>query len=438
MAAFQESFKDRLKHAWNAFSSKETTSPYPSSGIYDQTSSISYVGGSTYRMDRHRLHYTSERSIVSSIYNRISIDVSSIPIKHARIDQNGRYKETIQSGLQECLSIEANVDQTGRELILDATLSMLDEGCVAIVPVETKSNIIKNNSFDILELRTGRITNWYPESVTVEVYNERVGKKQQITLPKRTVAIVENPFYSVMNEPNSTLKRLVHKLALLDNMDDKNSSSKLDLLIKLPYTVRSEASKKRAAERKTAIENQLVNDPYGIAYIDATEGVTQLNRPIENKLLNQINDLTSTLYSQLGVTKEVFDGTADEQTMLNYYNSTIEPILDAIVDEMKRKFLTKTARSQGQSIVYIRDPFKLVPVSQVAEISDKFTRNEIATSNEIRSIIGWVPSDDPKADKLINSNLNQPSETEYIDEEVVEDEDSGDSIGDIKYKEVFS
>lgn len=316
------SFRDRLKHAWDAFSSNQTN-PINQSNVYGESS---YNIRSSVRTDRHRLRYTSEKSIVSSIYNRISIDVSAIPIKHVRVDQNGRYKETIPSGLQECLSIEANIDQTGRELILDAVLSMLDEGVVAIVPVETTSNIVKNNSFDILELRTGKITDWYPDRVAVEVYNGKIGEKQTIVLPKKRVAIIENPFYTVMNEPNSTLKRLIHKLALLDMTDDKNSSSKLDLLVKLPYTVRSEASKKRATERKKAIEDQLVNDPYGIAYIDATENVTQLNRPIENKLLEQINTLTQTLYSQLGVTKEVFDGTADEQTMLNYYNNTIEPI----------------------------------------------------------------------------------------------------------------
>lgn len=428
------SFQDRLRHAWNAFSSNETSIQQPT---VNEAGTWNYIGGSSYRTDRHRLRYTTERSVVASIYNRIAIDVSAIPIKHARVDQNGRYTETIQSGLENCLSIEANIDQTGRELIFDAVLSMFDEGAVAIVPVETSVNIKTHGSYDILELRTGRIVNWYPTDVMVEVYNEKTGQKQNLTLPKRSVAIVENPFYSVMNEPNSTLKRLIHKLALLDQYDDKNSSSKLDLLVKLPYTVRSEASKKRAKERKEAIENQLINDPYGIAYIDATENVTQLNRPIENKLLNQINDLTQTLYSELGITKEVFDGTADEQTNLNYYNSTVEPILAAITDEMKRKFLTKTARSQGQSIVYIRDPFKLVPVADVAEISDKFTRNEIASSNEIRSIIGWVPSNDPKADELRNSNLNHPDETEYVDEEIVEDDGSGESIADIKYKEVF-
>lgn len=397
-------FTNRLKHAWNAFSSKEVDphlQSYPS-----QYGSILYSGGSSIRTDRTRLNLPTERSIVASIYNRIAVDVSAIPIKHARVDQNGRYKETIDSGLNNCLSIEANIDQTGRELILDTVLSMFDEGCVALVPVETSINMVSNGSYDILELRTGKITNWYPDRVKVEVYNERIGEKQEIVLPKKNVAIIENPFYSVMNEPNSTLKRLVRKLALMDQVDDRNSSSKLDLIFKLPYTVKSEASKKRAKERKEAIQEQLVNDPYGIAYIDATENVTQLNRPIENKLLEQINNLTQTLYSELGVTKEVFEGTADEQTMLNYYNSTIEPILSAITDEMKRKFLTKTARTQGQSIVFIRDPFKLVPVNEIATIADKFTRNEILAPNDIRSTMGYKPVDDPRADELRNRNLN--------------------------------
>lgn len=403
-------FTDRLRHAWDAFSSKETDPRFQSEPSLYGRNIMEYSGGSYNSPSRHLLRPTTERSIVASIYNRIAVDVSAIPIKHARVDENDRYKETIDSGLQTCLSIEANIDQTGRELILDAVLSMFDEGYVAIVPVQTSKDPIQNGSFDIFELRTGKITYWYPDRVKVEVYNEQTGKKEEIILPKRVVAIIENPFYAVMNEPNSTLKRLIHKLALLDQMDDKNSSSKLDLIFKLPYTVKSEASKKRARERKEAIQDQLINDPYGIAYIDATENVTQLNRPIENKLLNQVNDLTQTLYSELGVTKDVFDGTADEQTNLNYYNSTIEPILSAITDEMKRKFLTKTARSQGQSIVYIRDPFKLVPVNEIATIADKFTRNEILAPNDIRSTIGYKPVDDPRANELRNRNLNASEE----------------------------
>lgn len=399
-------FTTRLKHAWNVFSSKETDPRFQS-----ETSSYNnitvYNGGSYDRPDRHKLTYTTEKSIVASIYNRIAVDVAAIPIVHAKVDKNGRYVETIKSGLENCLSIEANIDQTGRSFIFDATLSMFDEGVVALVPVVTSTNINRSDSFDILELRTGKITQWYPNKVEVEVYNEQIGKKQNVVLLKKSIAIIENPFYSVMNEPNSTLKRLVRKLALLDQLDDRNSSSKLDLIFKLPYTVKSEASKKRASERKEAIREQLINDPYGIAYIDATENVTQLNRPIENKLLNQITDLTQTLYSELGLTKDVFDGTADEQTMLNYHNSTIEPILSAYTDEMKRKFLTKTARTQGQDIMFIRDPFKLVPVNQMAEIADKFTRNEILAPNDIRATIGYKPVDDPRANELRNRNLNQ-------------------------------
>lgn len=398
--------KTTLKHAWSVFSSRETDPRFQTQPSSYESNITIHTGGSYDRPDRHKLMYTTERSIVASIYNRIAVDVAAIPIIHARVDVNGRYIETIKSGLENCLSIEANIDQTGRELILDATLSMFDEGVVAIVPVETSINISKTDSYDILELRTGKITQWYPDKVEVEVYNERIGKKEKVVLPKRSVAIVENPFYSVMNEPNSTLKRLVRKLALLDQMDDRNSSSKLDLIFKLPYAVRSEAAKKRAADRKKIIEDQLINDPYGIAYIDATENVTQLNRPIENKLLAQITDLSKTLYSELGLTKEVFDGTADEQTMLNYYNSTIEPVLSAYTDEMKRKFLTKTARTQGQSIIFIRDPFKLVPVNQMASIADKFTRNEILAPNDIRAAIGYKPVDDPRANELRNRNLN--------------------------------
>lgn len=399
-------FTNRLKHAWNVFTSKDTNPTFQSRpSLYEHNIAV-YNGGSYDRPDRHKLKYSTERSIVASIYNRIAVDVSAIPIKHARVDQNGRYVETIDSGLENCLSIEANIDQTGRELIFDAVLSMFDEGCVAIVPVETSVNVVTHGSYDILQLRTGKILQWFPDRIKVEVYNERIGDKQEIILPKKSVAIIENPFYAVMNEPNSTLKRLVRKLALLDQMDDRNSSSKLDLIFKLPYTVKSEASKKRAKERKESIQDQLVNDPYGIAYIDATENVTQLNRPIENKLLNQIEELTKTLYSELGVTKEVFDGTADEQTMLNYHNSTLEPVLSTIVNEMKRKFLTKTARSQGQSIVFVRDPFKLVPVNEMASIADKFTRNEILAPNDIRATMGYKPVDDPRADELRNRNLN--------------------------------
>lgn len=400
------SFTDRLKHAWDAFSAKDTSPQHQSTSSYEYGSGYYLSGGSAYRTDRQRLHLSTERSMIASLYNKIAIDVAAIPIKHAKVDSDGQYKETIDSGLENCLSIEANIDQTGRELIFDAVLSMFDEGCVAIVPVETSVNVVTHGSYDILELRTGKITQWYPDRVKVSVYNERIGDKQEIVLPKSKVAIVENPFYSVMNEQNSTLKRLIRKLALLDITDERNSSTKLDLIFKLPYTIKTPAGKKRAQDRREAIQDQLVNDPYGIAYIDATENVTQLNRPIENKLLDQINNLTKTLYSQLGITEEVFNGTADEQTTLNYYNSTIEPILSALTDEMKRKFLTKTARSQGQSIIYIRNPFKLVPVNNIADIADKFTRNEIFAPNDIRSIMGYKPVDDPRASELRNRNLN--------------------------------
>lgn len=404
------SFTDRLKHAWDAFSAKDTSPQHQPASSYEYGSGYYLSGGSAYRTDRQRLHLSTERSMVASLYNKIAIDVAAIPIKHARVDSDGQYKETIDSGLENCLSIEANIDQTGRELIFDTVLSMFDEGCVAIVPVETSVNVTNHGSYDILELRTGKITQWYPDRVKVSVYNERIGDKQEIVLPKSKVAIIENPFYSVMNEQNSTLKRLIRKLALLDMIDDKNSSSKLDLIFKLPYTIKTPSGKKRAEERRESIQDQLVNNPYGIAYIDATENVTQLNRPIENKLLEQIDRLTKTLYSQMGVTEDIFNGTADEHTTLNYYNSTVEPILSAITDEMKRKFLTKTARSQGQSIIFVRNPFKLVPVNEIADIADKFTRNEILAPNDMRAVMGYRPVDDPRANELRNRNLNASEE----------------------------
>lgn len=409
----QNTFTDRLKHAWNVFRSKEDA---------DQTSfftDIMTYGGSSYRVDRTTLKPTLERSIIASLYTKIAIDVSAIPIKHVRIDENDRYVETIKSDLNNCLSVEANLDQTGREFIHDCVLSLLDEGHIAIVPVDTTMDIRKSNSFDIQSMRVGKITHWYPLDVKIEVYNEKIGSKQEIVLPKNKVGIIENPFYSVMNEPNSTLKRLIDKLNLLDSIDKQSGSSKLDLIIQLPYAIKSPARKKQAEERKKAIEEQLFNSKYGIAYTDATEHVTQLNRSVENNLMGQIEYLTTTLYSQLGISQEVFNGTADEKATLNYYNSTIEPIISAITNEMNRKFLTKTARSQGQSIMFIRDPFRLVPVGDIAEMADKFTRNEIATSNEIRSLVGFMPIDDERADQLINSNLNQPENYE----EYVEDED---------------
>lgn len=388
----------RLKHAWNALRGEET---YVNK----------FIGRSaSMRPDRPRLTRGNERSIITSVLNRIAVDVSAISIQHVRLDQDNRYLETINSGLNNCLNVEANIDQTGRAFVHDAVMSMLDEGCVALVPVDTDKNPEITSSFDILTLRTGKIIEWYPQHVKVRVYDENDGQKKDVTLHKNIVSIVENPFYSVMNEPNSTLQRLIRKLNLLDVIDEQSGSGKLDIIVQLPYTIKTPLKRAQAEERRRDIEDQLRGSKYGIAYIDSTEHVTQLNRPAENNLMNQIEFLTSMLYSQLGITQEVMDGTADEKTMLNYINSTIEPIISALVDEMKRKFLTKTARSQQQSILFFRDPFKLVPVSQMADLADKFTRNEILTSNEIRQIIGRKPSDDPGADELKNKNINHPEE----------------------------
>lgn len=398
------SVRERLKHAWNAFASNSNNS----NNSY--VSNIVTYGGTTKRSDRERLRPSLEKSVVASLYNRIAIDVAAIPIKHVKINQNGSFEETINSGLNNCLSVEANLDQTGRELIFDAVLSMFDEGAVALVPVETSVDIRKSNSFDILSLRVGKIMNWYPDSVQVEVYDEKDGSKKPLFLPKKSVAIIENPFYSVMNEYNSTITRLIDKLNLLDVIDKQSGSGKLDLIIQLPYNLRSPSKKEQAKQRKQDIEDQLVNSQHGIAYIDQTEHVTQLNRSLDNNLMTQVEFLTTNLYSQLGITKEVFDGTADEQTMLNYYNRSLEPILSALTDEMIRKFLTKTARSQGQSIKFIRDPFRLVPVNQMADIADKFTRNEILSSNELRGIVGYRPIDDERANELRNRNLNASDE----------------------------
>ena len=392
-------FTDRLQHAWNAFLNRDPTYEFRDHGMI-----------STYKPDRVRFTRGNERSIVTSVYNRIALDVSSIDINHAKLDENGRFKEVIQSGLNECLTINANIDQTGKAFIQDVVMSMMDEGCVAIVPVDTTTNPTITGSFDINSLRTGQVIEWRPEFVKVRLYNDKTGQKEDILLPKKSVAIIENPLYAVINEPNSTMQRLIRKLNLLDAIDEQSGSGKLDLIIQLPYVIKSEARRQQAENRRKAIEMQLSGSKYGIAYTDGTEKITQLNRPVENNLMKQIEYLTSMLYSQLGITQSVLDGTADERTMLNYYNRTIEPIISAIVDEMKRKFLTKTARTQNQSIVYFRNPFKLVPINELAEISDKFTRNEIATSNEIRQIIGWKPSDDPGADELRNKNLNQKVE----------------------------
>ena len=389
----------RLRHAWNTFLSRDPLS-------YRYSFGPSY----SYRPDRPIFSRGNERSIVTSVYNRIALDVSSMTIQHVRLDENDRFKEVIESGLNTCLNLEANIDQTGRAFVQDIVMSMLDEGCVAIVPVDTTFNPKETGSFDISTMRTGKILEWYPQHVKVRVYNDRKGEKEDILVPKSTVAIVENPFYSVMNEPNSTMQRLIRKLNLLDAIDEQSGSGKLNLIIQLPYVIKTAARRQQAEERRKDIEEQLSGSKYGVAYTDGTEHVVQLNRPVDNNLMSQIEYLTSMLYSQLGLTQGIMDGSADEKTMQNYYTRTIEPILSAIVDEMKRKFLTKTARSQKQSILFFRDPFKLVPVGEIAEISDKMTRNEIMTSNEIRQKIGMKPSTDPKADELRNSNLSAPAE----------------------------
>lgn len=394
-----ESFGSRLKHAWNAFLNRDPTNEFRDVGV-------SY----SYRPDRPRLTRGNERSIVTAIYNRVAMDVSAITIQHVRLDENGRFLSAIDSGLNNCLTLEANIDQTGREFIQDAVVSMFDEGCVALVPVDTTDDPEVTGAYDINSMRTGQIIEWYPRHVKVRVYNDQTGRKEDILLSKSAVSIIENPLYAVVNEPNSTLQRLIRKLNLLDVVDEQSSAGKLDLIIQLPYVVKTETRRQQAEKRRKDIEEQLSGSKYGIAYTDGTERITQLNRPVENNLMKQIEYLTSMLYSQLGITQSILDGSADEKTMLNYYNRTIEPIVSALVDEMKRKFLTKTARTQMQSIAFFRDPFKLVPVSELAEISDKFTRNEIMTSNEIRQVIGMKPSEDPKADQLRNSNINQSNE----------------------------
>lgn len=409
------SFVDRLQHAWNVFTNKdELMSDYKSI-------SMTY----SYRPDRPRLTRGNERSIVTSVFNRISTDASSINIRHIKLDENERYIETVNSKLNRCLNLEANIDQTGRAFLQDTIMSMLDEGCVAMVPIETTFNPKVTDSYDILSMRTGKIVQWAPTDVKVNIYNERTGRREDIWVPKKTVSIIENPFYAVMNEPNSTMQRLIRKLNLLDAIDEQSSSGKLDLIIQLPYVIKTEARKQQAENRRKDIEEQLSGSKYGIAYTDGTERITQLNRPVENNLMKQIEYLTAMLYSQLGITQTILDGTADDKTMLNYYNRTIEPILSAIVDEMKRKFLTKTARSQKQSISYFRDPFKLVPVNDLAEIADKFTRNEIMSSNEIRQIVGMKPSSDPKADELRNKNLSESTKKEDTTQEAPLAEDLG-------------
>lgn len=404
----QESLTSRIKRAWNVFLERDSPSQYS----YDDLGVNSY-----YRPDRVRLTRGNDRSIVTAIYNRIAIDCSAIKIEHAYLDKNDRYVARVNSGLNTCLNLEANIDQTGRAFVQDIVMSMLDEGSVAVVPVETSINPKLSSHYEIYSMRTGKITAWYPRHVRVQLYNAKTGLKEEVILQKNTVAIIENPFYAVMNEPNSTLQRLIRKLNLLDVVDEQSASGKLDLIIQLPYVIKTDARKKQAEQRRKDIENQLAGSKYGIAYTDGTEHITQLNRPIENNLMSQIEYLTSMLYSQLGITTSILDGTADDKTKLNYTNGTIEPIMSAITLEMKRKFLTRTAITQGQSIVFFSDPFKLVPVSQIADIADKFTRNEIMSSNEIRQIVGMKPVDDPKADELRNKNINEAADQQFANTE---------------------
>lgn len=399
------SFGSRLKHAWNAFTGNIQMN-YRDLGM-------SY----SYRADRPRMSRGNERSIVTSVYNRIALDVAALNVQHVRLDENGRFLSVIDDGLNNCLTLEANVDQTARSFIQDVVISMFDEGSVAIVPVDTTTDPNVSGSYDIQSLRVGQILDWYPQYIRTRVYNEQTGRKEDIVVPKSAVAIIENPLYAVINEPNSTMQRLIRKLNLLDVIDEQSGSGKLDLIIQLPYVIKTEARRQQAENRRKDIESQLSGSKYGIAYTDGTEHITQLNRSVNNNLMSQIEYLTSMLYSQLGITQSILDGTADEKTMLNYNNRTIEPIISAIVDEMKRKFLTKTARSQRQSISFFRDPLKLVSVNEIAEIADKFTRNEIMTSNEIRQVVGMKPSDDPRADELRNKNLSEPSGSDQQSEE---------------------
>ena len=431
-------FLDRLQHGWNAFMNKDPTPDYRNYGM-----------GYYQRPDRPRLTKGNEKTIVTSVYNRIAIDVASIGIRHCKLDDNERFLETVNSGLNNCLTIEANIDQTGRAFIQDVVMSMLDEGVVAIVPIDTTLDPNVTGSYDILSMRTAKILEWYPQHIKVRVYNDRTGNKEDKVLPKKNVAIIENPLYAVVNEHNSTMQRLIRKLSLLDIVDEQSSAGKLDMIIQLPYVIKSEARRKEAERRRKDIEEQLSNTQYGIAYTDGTERITQLNRSLDNNLMKQVEYLTNLLFSQLGITQSILEGTANEQDMLNYNNRTIEPFISAIVDEMKRKFLTKTARTQLQTIMFFKDPFKLVPVNNIADIADKFTRNEIMTSNEIRQIVGLRPSSDPKADELRNSNLNHPEDSENsenidggikstINSEDVESEDSNNnvSLGDMKISDL--
>ena len=418
------SFGSRLKHAWNAFTGNIQMN-YRDLGM-------SY----SYRADRPRMSRGNERSIVTSVYNRIALDVAALNVQHVRLDENGRFLSVIDDGLNNCLTLEANVDQTARSFIQDVVISMFDEGSVAIVPVDTTTDPNVSGSYDIRSLRVGQILDWYPQYIRTRVYNEQTGRKEDIVVPKSAVAIIENPLYAVINEPNSTMQRLIRKLNLLDVIDEQSGSGKLDLIIQLPYVIKTETKRQQAENRRKDIESQLSGSKYGIAYTDGTEHITQLNRSVNNNLMSQIEYLTSMLYSQLGITQSILDGTADEKTMLNYNNRTIEPIISAIVDEMKRKFLTKTARSQHQSISFFRDPFKLVPVNDIAEIADKFTRNEIMTSNEIRQVVGMKPSEDPRADELRNKNLSAPSGSNQQSEEmpIAEVDSVGGSASDLDDK----
>ena len=391
---------DRFKRGWNAFVNNRSPTTY-----YND------IGGSwSTRPDRPRLARGNERSIINSIFTRMSVDAAAIDIKHVKLDEKGRYLSDMDSGLNECLTVKANIDQTGRAFRQDIFMTMIDEGTVAIVPVDTDIDPRDTTSYDIRSMRTGKVVDWYPSHVKVSVYNEQIGEREEVVLPKSMVAIVENPFYAVMNAPNSTMQRLIRKLNLLDSIDEQTGSGKLDLIIQLPYVIKTDARRKQAEGRRKDIEDQLSGSKYGIAYTDGTEKITQLNRPLENNLLKQIEYLQNTLYSQLGITQAVMDGTADEKTMLNYDNRTIEPMVSAVTDGMIMTFLSKTARSQRQSIKCFRDPFRLVPVESIADIADKFTRNTILSANELRQIIGFRPSDDPKADELRNANLNHPDE----------------------------
>ena len=388
---------NRFRNAWNAFLGRDPTDKYLEYGLY---------GGSYQRPDRTQLSYGNDKSIVTAIYNRIALDVSQISVRHVNVDENNQYLETRKSTLNDCLTLSANLDQTGKAFMQDIVMSMFDEGCVAVVPTDTDTSPKNTDGFDIYSMRTGKVVEWFPHHVKVEVYNENTGKKENILVEKRTTAIIENPFYAIMNEPNSVLRRLIRKLVLLDAVDEQSSAGKLDLIIQLPYTIKGETRRKQAEERRDNIEKQLAGSKYGIAYADATERITQLNRPIENNLMKQIEYLTNLLYGQLGISETILNGTADEQTMLNYFSSTIEPILSAIVDEFKRKFLSKTARTQGQSIMYFREPFKLAPVKNIAEVAEKLITNRVLTSNEVRGVLGYKPSDDAEADKLLNPNID--------------------------------